>query len=107
MTLFQACILGLIQGLTEFLPISSDGHLAVAHALFRSQSAATPGDEPLDLFMVLHLGTLLSIFTVYRREVLALTRQPRLCLLIVIATLPVAIIDTDTRIFSATCCRFP
>jgi len=96
---WEAIWLGIIQGITEFLPISSDGHLCVAHALFRTQSAANPGDDPVELFMVLHLGTLFSILTVYWREVLALIKQPRLCLLIVCATIPVVIIAMPLKDF--------
>lgn len=62
MTTFQAVILGIVQGLTEFLPISSSGHLVLGKALF--------GLEEPDVFfdIVLHVGTLLAILTFYRRD---------------------------------------
>lgn len=64
--LFPALVLGAVQGLTEFLPISSDGHLAIAAMLF--------GDTEMSLAMVvlLHLGTLLATFIVLRDDVRAL-----------------------------------
>lgn len=96
---WEAIWLGIVQGITEFLPISSDGHLAVVHALFRTQSEANPGDDPVELFMVLHLGTLFSILTVYWREVLELRKQFRLCLLIVCATIPVVVIALPLKDF--------
>lgn len=96
---WEAIWLGVIQGITEFLPISSDGHLSVVHALFRTQSEANPGDDPVELFMVLHLGTLLSILAVYWKEVLELRKQPRLCLLIVLATLPVVVVGLPLKDF--------
>ncbi|MEW4567757.1 undecaprenyl-diphosphate phosphatase [Tautonia sp. JC769] len=67
MTWFEALTLAVIQGLTEFLPVSSSGHLAVAASLF--QSLGTVEDRPDGLFFVvmLHLGTLLAILVFYRR----------------------------------------
>ena len=58
----RAIILGLIQGLTEFLPVSSSGHLALAQKLM--------GGQPPDIHMVifLHLGTLLALVAVYYRK---------------------------------------
>ncbi|MDO8556496.1 MAG: undecaprenyl-diphosphate phosphatase [Nanoarchaeota archaeon] len=58
-------ILGIIQGITEWLPISSSGHLALAHAYFN-----TPTDIAYDL--ALHLGTLLAVFIYFRKELLEL-----------------------------------
>ena len=64
MSIYAAMVLGLIQGLTEFLPVSSSGHLAVAQHFI-------PGfDQPGLLFdIVLHLGTLLAVLIYFRREV--------------------------------------
>ncbi len=65
MSWWQAALLGLLQGLTEFLPVSSSGHLVLAqHFLGLSESV---GHVTFDVF--LHFGTVLSILTVYRREV--------------------------------------
>lgn len=89
---WEALWLGIVQGITEFLPISSDGHLAVVHALMKSGKTESSGEDPVELFMVLHLGTLLSILVVYRRQIFDLVKQPRLCGLIVLATIPVVIV---------------
>lgn len=109
MTLADAVWLGIVQGLTEFLPVSSDGHLALAHALLGASSEA---DLLFDL--MLHLGTLVAVFAVFGQDIVTfvrdgvqgLTRIPkqglaaalaaseglRLGLLIVIASVPTAII---------------
>lgn len=63
-----ALVLGLLQGLTEFLPVSSSGHLALAQWLFGMKE----GD--LALVMLVHAGTLLSLALVFRREVADLAR---------------------------------
>ena len=53
MTIWQAIILGLVQGITEFLPVSSSGHLVVARALLGAEA------EPLIFEIVVHCGTCL------------------------------------------------
>lgn len=64
MTLIEAVISGIVQGVAEFLPISSSGHLVVLHKLMGST-------EPQILFDIfLHLGTLLAIFIVFGREII-------------------------------------
>ena len=60
----DAIILGLVQALTEFLPVSSSGHLVLAEALFNIQSGEGAAFE-----VAVHLGTLLSIVVLFRREV--------------------------------------
>jgi undecaprenyl-diphosphatase len=62
MTWWQGAVLGLVQGLTEFLPISSDGHLDVAKALMRLPRAGLVFD------LVVHLGTLCAVFVMYWRR---------------------------------------
>jgi undecaprenyl-diphosphatase len=61
--------LGVLQGLTEFLPVSSDGHLAIGSWLFGT------GDLPLSMVVVVHAGTLLATILVFRIEILALVRE--------------------------------
>ncbi len=63
MTWWQAAILGLLQGLTEFLPVSSSGHLVLAQYVLGLE--LTP-DVSFEVF--LHAGTALSIITVYRKR---------------------------------------
>ncbi len=62
MTIFQALVLGLIQGLTEFLPVSSSAHLALAPYLFGWQ------DPGLAFDVALHFGTLVAVLWFFRRE---------------------------------------
>ena len=65
MSVFMSIFLGLIQGITEFLPISSSGHLSIIQNLFGLEYAE---GEHLLFDVLLHLGTLVSIILVYRKE---------------------------------------
>lgn len=90
MDYLSVVILGIVQGITEFLPISSDGHLAIAEALYSAGTGQTfpPG---LELTIALHAGTLFSILAIFWRRVVALLRQDRRVIgLIVVGTLPLA-----------------
>lgn len=108
MTFFEGILLGLVQGLAEFLPISSSGHLAILQQLFGIE-----GDQVLLFAVLLHLGTLLSLFAVYWKDILLLVKElfslvfdlfrgKGLCLennetrklgvMIVVATIPTAVI---------------
>ena len=65
MSIIQAIILGIVQGITEFLPVSSSGHLAIIQNIFHIQT-----DGGLFFDVMLHLGTLVAIFVVYRKDIL-------------------------------------
>lgn len=65
-------VLGAVQGITEFLPVSSSGHLAVGQILL-GQSATGPGAS-LVFEVLVHLATLLAVLVVYRRDALELLR---------------------------------
>lgn len=107
MSYLTAVLLGLVQGITEFLPISSSGHLALLQNIFNIEEA----DLMLDA--MLHLGTLLAVFAVYRTEVRGLFRggfalfgvgrdarsrkttamtRKRLALLVLIGTIPLLVV---------------
>jgi len=64
MSILEAFVLGLIQGLTEFLPISSSGHLELGHALF-----GIKGESNLRFELILHVATVLSTLIVFRKEI--------------------------------------
>lgn len=93
--MFDAVLWGLIQGLTEFLPISSSGHLVLVPTLL--------GRDGPDLATsaVLHLGTLVAVLAYFRREVAEMMRLSpegkRLLRLLVIGTIPVVIIGLAFR----------
>ena len=63
MSIFQAIILGVLQGIAEFLPISSSGHLAVAQKLFGLS------DVPLLFDVMLHLATLAAVILYFRKKI--------------------------------------
>ncbi|HPF70456.1 MAG TPA: undecaprenyl-diphosphate phosphatase [Candidatus Krumholzibacteria bacterium] len=97
-------ILAVVQGLTEFLPVSSSGHLVLMQHLL----GAREGDVFFDV--VLHIGTLGSVVMVYRRDVLRLLRLDRAALgyilALAIGTVPAVIVgllakDTIERVFAS------
>lgn len=64
MSWFEALILGIVQGLTEFLPVSSSGHLEIGQALL-----GTAGEENLSFAIVVHVATVMSTLVVLWHEV--------------------------------------
>lgn len=70
MTLFESVILGLVQGLAEFLPISSSGHLAALQYIF-----GIDGSNVLTFTVMLHFGTLVAIFVVYWKDIVDLVKE--------------------------------
>ena len=66
MKYIEAIIIGIIQGFTEFLPISSSGHLEIGKALFGNEAI---GQESLFLTLVLHFATALSTMVVFKNEI--------------------------------------
>jgi len=88
----EALLLGVVQGVTEFLPVSSSGHLVIAGELIRRYSGRSiDADGNLQLNIAVHLGTLFSIVVVYQRDLRQLLRHRRLCTFIVLATIPVVV----------------
>ena len=71
MTISSAIILGIVQGVAEFLPISSSGHLAVLQNLFDLSA----GEDHLFFDVLLHLGTLISICVCYWGDIVAMVRE--------------------------------
>lgn len=85
MHILQAIVLGIIQGLTEFLPVSSSGHLVLAQHLLGVQ------EPSLSMSILLHLGTLSAVMIVFWRDWLAMLRHPfksHVFWMLVLATLP-------------------
>lgn len=117
MTYLQAIILGLVQGLAEFLPISSSGHLALLQYFFKVET-----DNVLLFTVLLHVGTLVSVFIIYWRDIVELVIElcrtvkdictgkgprinssptRRLGFMIIVATIPTAIIGVLFQDFFA------
>ena len=67
MVLLEVIVLAVVQGIAEFLPISSSGHLVVVGALFGPLGFG--GGQMLTVNIMLHLGTLLAILVFYRRRI--------------------------------------
>lgn len=87
MHLMEMLILAVIQGIAEFLPISSSGHLVIVAALLGESSQSATVE------IILHTGTLASILVIFWRRILQLlTRDRRVLPLLVIGTLPVAVV---------------
>ena len=97
MTIFQAFLLGIIQGLTEFIPVSSTAHLLITQRLFN-----IPADDAMFSFLVIvQLGTLISLFAFYWKDLLAIARatlnfrsstaERNLGIYIIVATIPALI----------------
>ncbi|MEW6748737.1 MAG: undecaprenyl-diphosphate phosphatase [Candidatus Micrarchaeota archaeon] len=93
MDILEALALGMIQGITEWLPISSSGHLALAQHLFGTE-------VPVSFDIILHLGTLLAVIAYYREYLISLVKgvlardakSLRLASLLIITAIPTAII---------------
>lgn len=97
MTVFHALVLGIVQGITEFLPISSSGHLIIVPALF--------GWEPhgMAFDVMVHMGTLLAVCIYFAKDIWkiilgifgkgdAVLAQRRLAFLLFIATIPAVVV---------------
>src|SRR5512141_2800849 len=94
MTTFHAFLLGIIQGLTEFIPVSSTAHLLIGQRLL-----GLPADDAMFSFLVIvQLGTIVSLVIFYWKDLLRLvkaffakpfsTQENRLAWYIIIATIP-------------------
>ena len=70
-TILSAILLGIVQGVAEFLPISSSGHLAILQNLF----VLSAGEEHMFFDVLLHLGTLISICVCYWGDIVAMVRE--------------------------------
>ncbi len=98
MTPIQALLLGLIQGLTEFLPVSSSGHLEIAKALFGLDLS---GKESLTFDVVVHAGTALSTIVVFQKDIIKILKgllkfqwnpETKFALFILLSMVPAGII---------------
>lgn len=88
MTIAEAALLGIIQGLTEFLPVSSSGHLVIFQHFLGFQ------EPPLTFDIFVHLGTVLAVIAAFWSEIVDIIRRPtqRIVLMILIGCIPTGII---------------
>ncbi len=96
MTWFEALVLGLIQGLTEYLPVSSSGHLAIGSALFDIN-----GEENLTFTILVHIATVLSTLLVLGTEIVwilkgffkfRMNEETRYVINIIVSMIPIGIV---------------
>lgn len=102
MTIIQAIILGIAQGLAEFLPISSSGHLLLLQKIFGIQ------EGNMTFTILVHVATLIPVLYVYRDIIFSLIRRPfqKLTLFLILGTIPAVIVtllfgDFIDELFSA------
>lgn len=88
MEIWKAAVLGMVQGITEFLPVSSSGHLL----LFERLLGVNTGGADMFLGIVLHAGTLLSVCAACFSALVRLCREGRRLLLVVLASVPAALV---------------
>ncbi len=72
MNIFTAILLGIVQGVAEFLPISSSGHLGLLHNIFGLENVE---QSNMTFDVLLHLGTLVAVFIVYRRDIWEMIKE--------------------------------
>ena len=102
MTLLDAILLGIIQGLTEFLPISSSGHLVLGQRIL---DVKIPGNG---FEIITHLGTLLSVLCVFRKEILSLIlnitdkETRKYIFYLILGTIPAIIIGFGAKSYIST-----
>ena len=93
MTVIQAALLGLLQGLGEFLPISSSGHLLMGRMLMGLTIDQSPAYKILDI--LLHVGTLIPVIIVFWKDWWAILKNPfksKMLLLLFIASMPTLVV---------------
>lgn len=100
MTIWQSLILGIMQGITEFLPISSSGHLILAEAAFNLEI------ESLTSFdILLHIGSLIGIIVYFRKKIMEIFLKDKKYIgYLIIGTIPAAVVgftfeDTINTVF--------
>lgn len=88
MNIFEAIILGILQGLTEFLPISSSGHLVLLSKIFKIENSF------VFFSVLLHIATLFAVLIYYRKQILQIIKKPfsHLTYKLFFATLPAILV---------------
>lgn len=98
MEVLKALIIGIIQGLTEFLPVSSSGHIEIGQAILGYNNL---GDQETIFSVVLHLATALSTIVIFRKEIVGIlaglfkfqnNEETRFSFFIVVSMIPAALV---------------
>ncbi len=91
--LWQTLILAVVQGIAEFLPISSSGHLVIfGDLLDLAFGTVSSNTAKMQINVALHVGTLFSIIVVFWRELLSTLRRPKLLAAVILGTIPAGVI---------------
>jgi len=94
----EAIVLGIVQGLTEFLPVSSSGHIEIVNFLFGNDAT---GEENLTMTIILHAATAISTLLVFRKDILNILKgvfsstwndDKKFAVAIIISMIPAAIV---------------
>ncbi|MDD3594424.1 MAG: undecaprenyl-diphosphate phosphatase [Candidatus Gastranaerophilales bacterium] len=83
MDYFHSLIMGFMQGLTEFLPVSSSGHLVITSAIYKiftGQEFTSTGQEEIFFDIMLHVGTLVAVVIYFRKDIKEIFEQFFVCL---------------------------
>ena len=88
MTIWQATVLGIVQGIAEFIPISSSGHLVVLQHVFGINEPGMTFD------IIVHLGSLCAVFAVFWKDIINLIKNPfqKMTGMLIIGTVPVVVV---------------
>lgn len=110
MILFHLIILAIVQGLTEFLPVSSSGHLVLVHAFAGEQNLDLCWEKNRTLDVAVHVGTLFSVFLYFRRDFAAMIfgglnilkgdlkgEKSKLLIYVIIGSIPVILAGLATQ----------
>jgi undecaprenyl-diphosphatase len=98
MSYLAAILLGILQGVTEFLPVSSSGHLALAQHLGLGAADGRPGAVAFDI--LLHMATLLVVLQAFWREITRVVNADRIVLgYLAVASVPAALVGMAGREF--------
>lgn len=96
----QMILMAVLQGITEFLPVSSSGHLTLLNEIF-TRTGMGRLEEPVTLTILLHFASLLAILFYYWRPVLrmAMGNDMRLLKLLIVGTIPVGVVGVTVKLF--------
>jgi len=99
MLLLEILVLALVQGITEFLPISSSGHVVLGEALFERFGCLLPEKEKLTVNIFLHVGTLAAVLVFYRQRIWRLLGADRRVIgLLLVGSIPAAVVGLTIKL---------